>query len=128
MKILLDTHAFLWYSAGDSRLSEHARSMIEDRENDRLLSVASLIEMALKASLGKLTLSDSFEQFANNGIVRLQCRVFDITIPHLGRLSTLPFHHRDPFDRILIAQTLVENIDIVSVDQELDAYGVRRHW
>lgn len=128
MKVLLDTHVFLWYSAGDPRLSDYARSIVEDDMNVRLLSAASLIEIAIKQSLGRLILLDSFEQFINTGILKLNCSIVNITVPQLNRLSVLPFHHRDPFDRMLVAQALVDDIAVVSADKVLDSYGVRRHW
>ncbi len=128
MKLLLDTHAFLWYSAGDPQLSNRARSLIEDTNNERLLSQASLIEMAIKISLGRLTLSDAFEHFIDEGLAKLDGSILNMAAAHMGRLSRLTFHHRYPFDRMLIAQALVEGIDIISIDKTLDAYGVRRHW
>ena len=128
MRILLDSHAFLWYSAGDSRLSSDAQSAIESGDNEPLLSTGSLIEIAIKLSLGKLTLSGPFEQFIVEGVAKLRCTVLDTTVAHAGKLSLLPFHHRDPFDRILVAQALVDDIDVVSIDSELDVYGIRRIW
>jgi len=128
MKLLLDTHAFLWFIMGSSNLSGNARTLIEDPANERLLSVASLWEVAIKVSLGKLTLSAPFEhlipaQLTLNGIELLNTKV-----DHLSRLTSLPFHHRDPFDRLIAAQALVENIRVVGVDAALDTYGVTRHW
>jgi PIN domain nuclease of toxin-antitoxin system len=128
VNLLLDTHAFLWYSAADSQLSSHARSLIEDEDNERLLSVASLIEMAIKHSLGRLGLKDPFDQFVADGLAMLKCGALDLTVPQAAKLSILPFHHRDPFDRIMVAQALVDDIDVVSADKTLDAYGIRRHW
>ena len=128
MKLLLDTHAFLWYCAGDAQLSDRAKAAIESGENDRFLSVASLIEIAIKLSLGRLSLSMPFEAFVADGIERLRCSVLHLTPTHLGKLSAMPFHHRDPFDRILVAQALVDDLDVLSIDKELDAYGIRRHW
>jgi PIN domain nuclease of toxin-antitoxin system len=103
LRVLLDTQAFLWYCAGDARLSNHARAWIEDRGNERLSSAASLFESAIQLSLGKLSLSDPFDQFVSDGISKLRCIVLDLTVPHLAKLSVRPFHHRDPFDRMLVA-------------------------
>jgi PIN domain nuclease of toxin-antitoxin system len=128
VRILLDTQALLWYSAGDTKLSARARSVIEDVNNDRVLSVASLWEIAIKLSLHKLQLTGPFDDFAKEAIDQLHCSVLDIGLTHLGRLSDLPFHHRDPFDRLIIAQSLVEGIEIVGIDAAWDAYGVKRHW
>ena len=128
MKVLLDTHAFLWFIEDSPKLSAAARSVIEDGLNTPLLSVASLWEMAIKISLGKLVLTEPFEtmvpeQLDLNGIDQL-----GIDFEHVTRVSKLPFHHRDPFDRLLVAQALVEELPIVSADSSLDAYGVRRLW
>ena len=128
MKLLLDTHAFLWFIMGSANLSDKARILIEDPANERLLSVASLWEIAIKASLGKLALSSSFEdlipeQLRLNGIGLLNIRV-----DHLSVLTTLPFHHRDPFDRLIIAQAILENFPVVSIDAAFDTYGITRLW
>jgi len=110
----------------DARLSATARTLIEDGENDILPSAGSLWEMAIKISLGKLSISQPFdtfipEQLAANGIALLQIRVSDT-----ARLIALPFHHRDPFDRLLFAQALVNDLPIIGVDSAFDAYGVKR--
>jgi PIN domain nuclease of toxin-antitoxin system len=130
VKILLDTHTFLWLIAGDTRLSVKARGIIEAPENERFLSVASLWEMAIKVSLGKLTLK--FEepfadaiggQLSENGVSLLP-----LALAHVGRVAVLPFLHRDPFDRLIIAQGLVEKLPIIGRDQAFDGYGVERIW
>ena len=128
MRLLLDTHTFLWFFVGSTSLSTNARALIEDESNEKFFSVASLWEIAIKASVGKLTLSAPFDeifpdQIANNGIDLLS-----ITSAHVSRITTLPFHHRDPFDRLLIAQAMIEQTQIVSADQALDAYSITRVW
>ncbi len=128
MNILLDTHAFLWFIAGSDELSDKARELIEDENNRIFLSAASLWEMAIKVSLGKLTLSEPFEtlipeQLALNGL-----EILDITIAHTTQVASLPFHHRDPFDRLIIAQALEEQLPVISVDNAFDEYGVTRIW
>ena len=128
MNVLLDTHAFLWFIEDSPKLSAEARSVIEDGSNAPLLNVVSLWEMAIKISLGKLVLTEPFEtmvpeQLDRNGIDQL-----GIDFEHVTQVSKLPFHHRDPFDRLLVAQALVEELPIVSADGSLDAYGVRRLW
>ncbi len=128
MKLLLDTHAFLWYCAGDAQLSDRAKAAIESSGNDRLLSVASLIEIAIKISLGRLSLSMPFQSFVADGIERMRCSIMQLTPAHLEKLSLMPFHHRDPFDRLLVAQAMLDDLDILSIDKELDAYGIRRYW
>ncbi|MEW5988767.1 MAG: type II toxin-antitoxin system VapC family toxin [Chloroflexota bacterium] len=128
MKLLLDTHSFLWFIGGSDRLSAKARSLIEEPANQPLLSIASVWEMAIKASLGKLTLGQPFapliqEQLDLNGIGLL-----GIELNHTAVVSSLPFYHRDPFDRLLIAQAMVEQTPIVSVDGAFDAYAITRLW
>jgi PIN domain nuclease of toxin-antitoxin system len=128
MKLLLDTHAFLWFIIGSSNLSDAARALIEDAANERFLSVASLWEMAIKLSIGKLSFSSPFDvlipqQLSLNGIDLL-----NIEVAHAAIVATLPFHHRDPFDRLLIAQAIVEKMPVVSIDAALDTYGITRLW
>lgn len=128
MKLLLDAHAFLWFVAGDTRLSAPAQSAIEDASNERYLSIASVWELAIKHSLGKLRLSPDFPEFMTAETQRNRIVVQPIGLAHVFKVAELPFHHRDPFDRLLAAQCLVENWDVVSADEELSAYGVRRVW
>ena len=128
MKFLLDTHAFLWFIMGSANLSGNARTLIEDPANERLLSVASLWEVAIKASLGKLTLSGPFADLIPSQLTLNGIDLLNIKVDHLSRLTTLPFHHRDPFDRLIAAQALVENLPVVGIDAALDSYGVTRRW
>jgi len=128
MRPLLDTHSFLWFISGSLSLSRTARTLIEDTSNQPFLSIASLWEMAIKLSLGKLSLGEPFEvlipeQMKANGI-----NLLGIEIEHTALVATLPFHHRDPFDRLLVAQAVVERMPIVSADAAFDAYGVERLW
>jgi len=128
MRLLLDTHSFLWFIAGSDKISVAARELIEDSANEPLLSIASLWEMAIKVSIGKLKLAHPFEtlipeQMKLNGIGTLNIRV-----EHVSQVVQLPFHHRDPFDRLLIAQALVEDMPIVGADGMFDAYTVTRMW
>src|SRR5207249_7324232 len=114
MKLLLDTHSFLWFIDGNPRLSATARQSIEDLANERLVSIASLWEMAIKASIGRLTFAQPFATLMPDQLQRNSMQVLDITVAHTAHVTTLPFHHRDPFDRMLIAQALVEAIPIIS--------------
>ena len=128
MKLLLDTHAFLWFIAGSERLSATARQLIEESANQPFLSAASLWEMAIKLSLGRLQLGGPFEdlipeQMRLNGI-----QLLGLEVEHVTPVTTLPFHHRDPFDRMLVAQAMVEQMPIVSTDPAFDAYPIRRLW
>lgn len=128
MRLLLDTHAFLWFVAGDSALSARGRSLIEDDTNEKLVSLASLWEIAIKTNLGKLPLAKPFAQFIPEQLARNGFQVFGLTIDHTARVAVLPLHHRDPFDRMLVAQCLVENLPLLSNDELLDAYGIQRLW
>lgn len=128
MKLLLDTHTFLWFIEGNTKLSRKARSLIEDDENEKLLCLASLLEIAIKTSLGKLLLDQPFEDFITRQLQQNGFHLFPLTTSHAVRLSRLPFHHRDPFDRMIIAQSLVENIPVLSIDAALDDYGIQRLW
>lgn len=128
MRLLIDTHAFLWFIDASPQLSATARKLIEDAGNERYLSVASVWEMAIKVSLGKLRLGQPMEvripqQLSHNGIALLS-----IDLRHTAAVTTLPFHHRDPFDRMLIAPAQVEQMSILSIDSALDAYGTARLW
>ena len=127
MKLLLDTHTFSWFIGGEPQLSAEARRLIEDEANTRYLSIASAWEVAIKAGLGKLDLrmplAAFWAQIPRNGVALLP-----IAIEHLSAVSALPLHHRDPFDRLLIAQALVERLPIVSADPLFDAYPITRLW
>lgn len=128
MRILLDTQAFLWFITDDTKLSVFARSLIENPDNDRLLSIAGLWEVAIKMSLGKLDLEKPFEELIPHQLELNDIEVLAIKIVHLKKVSSLPFHHRDPFDRLIIAQSLVEQLPIVSIDTKFDEYGIERLW
>ena len=128
MNLLLDTHAFLWFIASDPRLSSQAQSLIQTPTNRRLLSMASLWEMAIKVSLGKLTLAQPFDQLIPRQLQLNQIEVLAIGLPHVAAVVAMPFHHRDPFDRLMAAQCLIEDLPIVSSDPVFDAYSVRRVW
>ncbi|MCS6909121.1 MAG: type II toxin-antitoxin system VapC family toxin [Anaerolineales bacterium] len=132
MRLLLDTHTFLhtflWFVGGDARLSLLARQLIEDVAQQPLLSIASLWKMAIKISLGKLTLNPSFSDFIPRQLQLNGIQLLGIEFRHTALVATLPFHHRDPFDRMLIAQALSESIPILSQDPTFDAYGITRHW
>ncbi len=128
MNILLDTHAFLWFIAGSNELSDKARELIEDENNRVFLSAASLWEMAIKVSLEKLTLSEPFETLIPEQLALNGMEILGITVAHTTQVAILPFHHRDPFDRLIIAQALEEQIPVISADDTFDKYGVTRIW
>ena len=126
-RVLLDTDAFLYFINNDAALSKKARNLLES-EVDLLISSASLWEIAIKFSIGKLTLPDSFGNFIPSQIQRNDIEILPVTLPYLQKVSTLPFHHKDPFDRLIIAQSLVDNLPVTSSDPAFDSYGVERIW
>lgn len=128
MRVLIDTHAFLWWIEGDRALPGRARRMIADRENDCLLSVASVWELAIKSSLGKLKLTVPVQRYVVDNLAANSFGLLDIRLPHLGSIEGLPRHHGDPFDRLLVAQALAEDLPIVTADPIFRRYGVRRIW
>jgi PIN domain nuclease of toxin-antitoxin system len=128
MRVLLDTHALYWYIEGDTQLSTNAQTLIRDSSNEVLISPASYWEMAIKISIGKWHLNRPYEEFINLGLNHYLFQVLPILPTHTARLIGLPFHHRDPFDRLLVAQALIEGIPIISNDTNLDAYGITRLW
>jgi PIN domain nuclease of toxin-antitoxin system len=128
MNILLDTHAFLWFVDDDSLLSETARKLIENEDTQPFLSTASLWEIAIKMSLGKLDLKQPYEVFIPQQLAINGIGILNITMEHTAAIATLPFHHRDPFDRLLIVQSKIENMPLVSVDSILDRYDITRVW
>jgi PIN domain nuclease of toxin-antitoxin system len=127
MKILLDTHAFLWFVNDDPQLSLAAKTLMES-DVDLLLSVASLWEISIKIGIGKLELPDLFDVFIPAQLQINEIEILPIELRHLAPLTSLPLHHRDPFDRLLIAQALVEELSIVSADKVFDRYEVSRAW
>ena len=127
MKLLLDTHTFLWFIEDSPKLSPEAKGLLES-EAGLLLSIASIWEMAIKISIGKLSLPSPFDEFVSEQLSKNSIELFPIRLAHLGLVSTLPFHHRDPFDRLLIAQAMTEQYPIVSIDDKFDAYSVKRLW
>ena len=128
MRILLDTHTLLWFTAGAADLSAVARATIEDPSNESVVSVASVWEMAIKMSLGRLDLGSNLDGFVDNHIVANGIGLLRIRITHIAATVGLPFHHRDPFDRLIIAQALTEGLPVVGSDPEFSKYGVRMIW
>ncbi len=128
MRLLLDTHTFLWFIGGDSGLDEYARGLIENRGNERFLSVASLWEMAIKAGIGKLEVPLPFSRLFDEHVFANAIEVLSIQAEHLDAYRRLPFHHRDPFDRLLIAQAVAEEMTVVTRDAAFSAYGVGVLW
>lgn len=126
MAVLLDTQAFLWWVTDDRRLSKRAARAIAGTAC--LLSVASCWEMAIKASLGKLSVLGAVDRFVQDQIEVNGFNLLAISLEHVSGVAGLPFHHRDPFDRLLAAQALAEDLSVVSADPVFRRYGVTRVW
>ncbi len=124
MKVLLDTHVFVWAVAYPERLSPRAKRVIENPRNEVLLSVASVWEMTIKVSLGKLAIPAPAIPFIQKQLVAQHIGLLAIQLSHLERLENLPLHHRDPFDRLLVAQCLEEDATLITVDSQLQRYPV----
>ena len=128
MRLLLDTHAFLWWVDDDPQLSPLARQQIADEHNDCLVSLASAWEMAIKAGLGKLKLAMSVQRYVHEHLATNNFQLLPIGLEHVTFVETLPLHHRDPFDRLLIAQAKCDGLVLISADPMFDEYGVIRLW
>jgi PIN domain nuclease of toxin-antitoxin system len=127
MNILLDTHTFLWYLEDSKQLSSKAAEIIEDPSNTLRLSIASLWEIAIKLGLGKLSLQNSFSEL-EEVLQQLKIEILPITFSDTECYLKLPLHHRDPFDRILVAQAINHSLVLVSRDVAFDAYDLQRVW
>jgi PIN domain nuclease of toxin-antitoxin system len=124
LRLLLDTNALVWWRDGSSRLSERVREQIGNPDNDVSVSITSLWEITIKQTLGKLHFLQDFEEV----LAEESFDLLGITYRHLRALATLPLHHRDPFDRMLIAQSIVEGMALVSNERLFERYGVTRLW
>lgn len=127
-RILLDTHAFLWFALNDSRLSATAADCMADPDNELLFSPASYWEIAIKISIGKYSLPEDFAVFMQAQIAENDLTILPVTVEHAAVVATLPFHHRDPFDRLLAAQATVEGVELLSADEVFDHYIATRRW
>ena len=127
MTLLLDTHAYLWFNADDPHLSARAAELIESPYQSPAVSIASFWEVTIKVAIGKLKIDTTLEAFMASAPAQ-DITVVPIRPEHLLVYSPLKSHHRDPFDRILVAQSIVEKIPIISSDASLDLYGIQRIW
>lgn len=126
MRLLLDTHVFLWWVADAPQLTRKARRAISAKESECFVSLASCWEMAIKLSLGKLALTQPLEPFVSEQLAINRFRLLPIEFRHVVAVTTLPFHHRDPFDRLLIAQAVVDDLTLVTTDQAFKKYDCTR--
>ena len=125
MRLLLDTHVFIWWADNPEKLSPAALAALEDEANELLLSVASVWEMEIKVQLGKLKLSLPLKELVKNQQETNNLTVSPVALPHVPALDALPFHHKDPFDRLLIAQSIEEDLTLVTADSQFSAYSVK---
>jgi PIN domain nuclease of toxin-antitoxin system len=128
VKALLDTHAFIWWANDDPSLSPTAKSVIADRSNEIFLSAITSWELAIKVSIGKLSLAQPVSSFVDAQIAQYSFQPLTITHVHTYQVETLPLHHKDPFDRLLIAQATIENLILLTCDSEFAPYGVPTLW
>jgi PIN domain nuclease of toxin-antitoxin system len=128
MRVLIDTHTFLWFVLNDEQLSKKALAIVQNPTNEICISPATYWEIAIKVGLKKLELHTNYDDFMQRGIAGNRFEVLPIETKHTSLLIQLPLHHRDPFDRLLVAQAMQEKLPIVSADEQLDAYPVTRLW
>ena len=128
MKYLLDTHVLLWIVEDNPQLSDKVKAIYLEEENEMILSIASVWEIAIKSSLNKLDIPGSLKEFVKKHIRGNNINILPIELSHLYQLEKLPFHHRDPFDRLIIAQGMMADIAVISKDKIFDAYLIKREW
>jgi PIN domain nuclease of toxin-antitoxin system len=128
MRLLLDSHTLIWSADRPDRITATAMTAMSDTANELLVSAATLWEIAIKFGLGRLPLSLPYRQWMEKAMVDLGLVLLPITLDHAERQALLPWHHRDPFDRLLVAQAKVEGVPLVSADATLDPYGITRIW
>ncbi|NJM19867.1 MAG: type II toxin-antitoxin system VapC family toxin [Richelia sp. RM2_1_2] len=127
MRFLIDTHTFLWFIHDSPKLSANAKNLLES-DNDLWVSIVSLWEIAIKVNISKLTLPNNYENFIPEQLTVNDIEILPIKMAHLAIYTTLPLHHRDPYDRLLIAQAMTEKVSIISADVAFDSYSVSRIW
>jgi PIN domain nuclease of toxin-antitoxin system len=128
MKLLLDTNVFIWLNDSPHRVREQVMTVIANPDNDLFLSLTSIWEMQIKIQLGKLELSDALPDILRTQQVDNNLQILTIDLSHIWALGNLPYHHRDPFDRLLIAQAQIEGMTLVSADRIFDLYEVDLVW
>ena len=128
MRVLLDTHTFLWFITADPKLSSPAQQTLAAGSNQLLMSLASVWEIAIKVGTGRLPISASLDTFIPEQLRSNRIELLPIVMEHTFEVARLPLHHRDPFDRIIIAQAIREGMPLVSADEAFDAYPIHRIW
>lgn len=128
MSYLIDTLTFLWFITDHASLSSHAENLIQQPDNPVYLSVGSIWEMSIKVSLNRLEMPTPFNEFIDSQLIENRIALLPIRTEHTAKLISLPFHHQDPFDRLLVAQALHEGYTLISKDEIFDPYGVDRQW
>lgn len=128
MRLLLDTHVFLWFILAPSQLSSDALAAIQTAENTIYLSLVSAWEMSIKSRLGKLSLEQPIEHFITDQAQHNRFEILPITLRHIAAVETLPLLHRDPFDRLLIAQSMTEGLPLITADRSISTYSVKQIW
>ena len=128
MRLIIDTQVLIWWANDVSNISRRVQDIIFDLDNELWLSLASIWEMQIKISLGKLDLPRSLPNIITTQMEENQIKILPIELSHIYGLDRLPLHHRDPFDRLIITQSLTEEIPIASIDKAFDAYLVERIW
>ena len=128
MRHLLDAHSLIWALDDPRKLGPRAIAILEDPDNELVISAGTIWELSIKVGLGKLSLSLPYRTWMERALIDLDLAMAPVTLEVAERQMVLPFHHRDPFDRLLVAQCLVEVIPIVSTDTVFDRYGVSRIW
>lgn len=126
-RLLLDSHTLIWFFENDLRLSPSSKVLVEDTGNEVFVSIASFWEIAIKKSLSKLTLKKSVGEMLSE-CANQQIEILSISQQDIEVVETLPFHHRDPFDRIIVAASITRNLEVVSIDNQFDAYPMSRIW
>ena len=128
MRLLLDTQALMWWAGKSKRLSPKVRDLLEDSTNEVFISVANAWEMQIKAHIGKLTLHKPWPEIVRDQMITNGFQLLRVELSHIEVLDSLPFHHKDPFDRLLIAQAIYENLTLVSNDPKFSSYPVTLLW
>ncbi|MEL7071964.1 MAG: type II toxin-antitoxin system VapC family toxin [Cyanobacteria bacterium J06581_3] len=128
MRLLLDTHAFMWWDSTPEKIPSETSALLKQPDNEILLSIVSIWEMQIKTQLGKLTLRENLADIVRQQQATNSIELLSITMAHVLEIDELPYHHKDPFDRLLVAQSRVESVAIVSCDHILQQYDCTVVW